>query len=162
MRRRNPSLSYGQAAMVAGAGALGGAVSVAIDFGVSYIPIGPAARAATTLGVGLLAGFGEAKLGAPHMGAGTAGGASALSIARGIAAYQAGKLAEPEKAASPAGAQKAFGEAGRVYRDEAGRVYRELGAGRWADEAGRVYAERRPQEAGAVVRQPRYVSAHNS
>lgn len=128
-RRRNPSTSWGRAAMGTGAGALGGLALIGTDMGVGMIPIPEWGKAAATAGLGLAGSTVAAKLGAPSLGAGFAGASAVMTAARIKLAYSIGQAAKETESAPP---QVTAVEAGRVFTDEAGRVFKE--------EAGRLVA----------------------
>lgn len=130
-RRRNPTVKWGDAGKATLLGGLGGGAAWGVDYGVGMIPIPEYGKAAITGGGGLVVGLGLAKLGAPMLGAGVAGGMVAKAIDRGLAAMALGQAqAEAEKPATdatPAEAGRVYTETGRVYR-EAGRLVPQQGA----------------------------------
>lgn len=168
--RENPAKTVGAAAIDTGLGFVGGLVPAGFDWGCEYLPWPAWAQALSLFGAGTITAIAGSRLADRRIGAGVAGGTSALLVGR----------VRQLVAMSGFGADEEESEASAVYRNrESGVVVRarEAGAMRQITGAHTMQGGRLPGrapsfvEAGARKYGPRswvygdagavYVSAHN-
>lgn len=148
-RRRlpNPSESFGGSFASLGLGALGGGIAAGLDWGADYIPLSALWQSVILGGTGYTLSIGLAMLADTRLGAGLAGGTTALLVGRVRQQVALSGMAATNGAATNGG------EAGAVARrrmraSEAGQVYAPPRL-RGRSEVGAVV---RSREAGAVLR----------
>lgn len=172
-RLPNPTTSWGGAFGCAGLGGVGGLVAGGLDWGADYLPIPAWGQAASLFGGGLLTSVLLCKLADTRVGAGVAGGTTAVLVGRLRQLVALSRLQSGEGSmVRPRGAAAVIRESGAMARRSTAETMKQAhwpGAKSFKrSEAGASYYLRGPlrrygphawinqRGAGAV-----YVSAHN-
>ncbi len=173
-RLPNPTTTWGGAFKGFGLGAVGGLVAGGLDWGADYLPIPAWGQAASLLGAGLVTSVALCKLADVRVGAGVAGGTSAVMVGRVRQLVALSRLQTDSSMVRPsaAGAGAVYSDAGARKRSAAMTMKQTRWPGASTmkqSEAGASYYLRGPQrrygphawvyQKGA---QAVYVSAHNA